>query len=107
MGIEFLHRVIWPEIPYTAEKKQHAGATMASIMTIVMFDLLFNCVLFMSRHYLVIIPLMLPYSLFEIVFPHLYNPIDLKLMFGIDLSFHPPMLTILLIIFSFPVFYIL
>ena len=48
-----------------------------------------------------------PYALFEMMVPHVYNPIDLEKLFGITLSFHVPMLTILMIIGSVPIFFIL
>jgi hypothetical protein len=105
--IEFLHGAIWPDISFTHEKHDHSMFTVMAIYYLVLIDLIFNCVLFLDRHFLIVILMIVPYSLFEIMFPHEYEPIDLKGMLGIDLSFTVPILTILMIIFAIPVFYIL
>ena len=75
--------------------------------TMVITDLVLNCVLFTYRHLLLVITLMLPYSIFEMLFPHVYMPIDLKKMLGIEMAFHPPILTILMILGAFPSFLLL
>lgn len=39
---------------------------------IVFLDLIMNCVLFLNRHYFIVVIMILPYSIFEMLVPDLY-----------------------------------
>lgn len=73
----------------------------------VVMDLMVNCVLFLNRHYFIVALMITPYAIFELMVPDLYQPIDIKSMLGINLPFHLPILTILMLVFSGPIFFIL